>query len=139
MLYLLKHIKFLFVALLFFLISCNTVQEVQGISSVIVQVPEGISLSEKDFLNVSYVPFSEKKGNTMVIVPYSYSPFVEVTAYSGAEIINKRNPGKLEVLIRIMDNNEVIRVIFVEVNGEGKENLLRLFSEKVRVLLDSGN
>ncbi len=125
--------------MLFFLISCNTVQEVQGISSVIVQVPEGINLSEKDFLNVSYVPLSENKSNTMVIVPYSYSPFVEVTAYSGAEIINKRNPGKLEVLIRIMDNNEVIRVIFVEVNGEGKENLLRLFSEKVRVLLDSGN
>lgn len=139
MLYLLKQIKFLFVVLLFFLISCNTVQEVKGISSVIVQVPEGINLSEKDFLNVIAAPFPGKNSNTMVIVPYSYSPFVEVTAYSGAEIINTKNPGKLEVLIRIMDNDRVIKVIFVEVDGEGKQNLLSLFAEKVKVLLYSGN
>lgn len=127
------------VLLLSFLISCNTVQETQGISSLVVQIPEGINLSEKDFLNIISIPFSEKNSNTMVVVPYSYSPFVEVTAYSGAEIINKRKPGKLEVLVRIMDNDKVIKVIFIEVDGEGKENLLSLFAEKVKVLLYSGN
>lgn len=140
MIELFKQIKLLpALLLLVFLISCNTVQEIQGISSVIVQVPDGINLSEKDFLNVTTFPDIGKGSNTMIIVPYSYSPFVEVIAYSGVEIINKRKPGKLKVLIRIMDNDKVLKVIFIEVDGEGKENLLSLFSEKVKVLLYSKN
>lgn len=105
---------------------------------MIIQVPEDINLEEKDFLNIITLPDMGKGSNTMIIVPYTYSPFVEVTAYSGIEIINKRKPGKMKVLVRIMDKDKALKVIFIEVEGEGKENLLRLFSEKVKVLFTAG-
>lgn len=125
-------------ASLLFVISCRTM-DIKGVSSITVKVPEGINLTEDDFLSLFPKSYYSDKGYLMVIVPYSYSPFVEITAFSGSEIISKKNPGEMEVLVRIMDKGKIVKVFFIEAEEEGKENLLRVFSGKVKQVIPGGN
>ncbi len=62
--------------------SCRTM-EIKGVSSININVPEGINLSEDDFLSLFPKSYFSDNGYSMVIVPFSYSPFVEITAFSG--------------------------------------------------------
>jgi hypothetical protein len=64
---------------------------------------------------------------------------VEITSFSGSEMIIKKNPGEMKVLVRIMDNGNIVKVFFIEVEEEGKENLLRAFSGKIKKNISGGN
>jgi len=113
--------------------SCNTPQK-RGIASVEYKIPENFNFTADDIKkNLSFYK-EENSGYKLVIVFYSYYPVVEVMSFSGDEIITRINPGELKALIRVMDKDKVIKIHFLEVKGEGKEILLREFSEKAALL-----
>lgn len=118
-------------AFLLSIASCRTMA-IRGVSSVSVKEAGGINLSENDFVNMFDKSYFDESGYSMVVVPFSYSPFIEVTAFSGSEMATVKKQGEMKVLVRIMDGEKVLKVFFVEVEEEGKENLLRAFREKVK-------
>ena len=109
--------------------------EINGVSSLTIKVPEGINLSEDDFLNLFPESYFTDSAYSMVIVPFSYSPFVEITAFSGSEMINKKKSGEMKALVRIMEKEKIVKLFFIEVEEEGKENLLRAFSVRVNNII----
>jgi hypothetical protein len=113
--------------------------EIRGVASISIRIDEGINLSEDDFLSLFPESYFSNSGYSMVIVPFSYSPFVEITAFSGSEIISKKKPGEMKVLVRIMDKEKIVKVFFIEAEEEGKENLLTVFAGKLKRIIPGGN
>jgi len=118
---------------LFLFISCAS-SPPGGITSFEYKIPEVFNFNEEDLNKNLNFNKSDNPGYKAVIVFYSYFPVVEVMSYSGDELIIKTKPGELKALIRIMDDDKTVKVHFVEVKGEGKDNLLREFSEKAGLL-----
>ncbi len=114
-------------------ISCASSQPL-GVASIEYKIPEVFNFNEEDLKRNLIFDKSSNSRYNAVIVFYSYFPVVEVMSYSGDELIIKTKPGELKALIRVMDNDKTVKVHFVEVKGEGKDNLLREFSEKAGLL-----
>lgn len=114
--------------------SCYTAQT-RGVASIDYKIPENFNFTVDDIKKNPPFYKSDDSGYKLVIVFYSYYPVVEVMSFSGGELITQIKPGELKALIRVMDKDEIIKVYFVEVKGEGKDNLLREFSEKAGLLL----
>ncbi len=123
---------------LFLFISCASSQP-GGVALFEYKIPEIFNFNEEDLNKNLNFKKSDNPGYKAVIVFYSYFPVVEVMTYSGDDLIIKTKPGELKALIRVMDNDKIVKVYFVEVKGEGKDNLLREFSRKAGLLLSELN
>lgn len=123
---------------LFLFISCASFPPVR-VASFEYKIPEVFNFNEEDLKKNLDFNISDNPGYKAVIVFYSYFPVVEVMTYSGDDLIIKTKPGELKALIRVMDNDTIVKVHFVEVKGEGKDNLLREFSKKAALLLSELN
>lgn len=119
-------------------ISCYTAQS-RGVASIEYKIPENFNFNVDDIKKNPPFYKTDNSGYKLVIVFYSYFPVVEVMSFSGDELITQIKPGELKALIRVMDKDKVIKVHFVEVKGEGKEILLREFSEKAALLFSGRN
>ena len=116
-----------------FCVSCFSTQP-GALASIEYKIPEVFNFNENDIKKNLNFNKSDNSGYNAVIVFYSYFPLVEVMTYSGDDLITKTKPGELKALIRVMDNYKIVKVYFVEVKGEGKDNLLREFSKKAGLL-----
>ena len=134
-----KIIRPLLIFVLFLCVTSCRTMEINGVSSLSIKIPEGINLSEDDFLNLFPESYFTDSAYSMVIVPFSYSPFVEITAFSGSEMINKKKSGEMKALVRIMEKEKIVKLFFIEVEEEGKENLLRAFSVRVNDFIPGNN
>ncbi|MBN1497998.1 MAG: hypothetical protein JXA07_14590 [Spirochaetes bacterium] len=95
-----------------------------------ITIPSGIALEEREVRTILPDRVTVCRYDGIEIVVYYYSSGIERLSYgANNEIQESAGDGKIEALIKLKQKGVLVRVIFITARGNGKEAILRNFSE----------